>query len=515
MRKKHLFVSVLLFLLGSLSIFAQEQSYRNPVVPGFNPDPSICRVGDTFYLINSTFQYFPGVPVYESKDLIHWRQVGNVLTRDSQVPLQGTNSGMGIFAPTLRYNDGVYYMVTTNVGNGGNFMVTATNPEGPWSEPIMLSTPGIDPSLYFENGKCYLLSNGGDMISLCEIDPKTGKQLTESKPLWGGEGGRYPEGPHLYKKDGYYYLLISEGGTELAHHLTIARSKNIYGPYEGNPDNPILTNCNKLGQNSQVQGIGHGDLTQAPDGSWWMVCLGYRHFGGMFHHLGRETFLVPVEWKEGEWPVVNGGLPVDTVTKARLLPQVVLPQVNTSDFKAGKLGPEFLNIQNPLRENYAFKDGAWTLKAHGTLSQNDQPTFMGIRQTAPKMTFETEVSLPSGKGNPRAGVTVYQKHDGHVDFALQGNELSVVFKLKSLEANCGTVALKPGADKVRLRVASDGLNYVFSYSLDGTTYQEVATTDATLLSTEVLGGFTGVTLGLFVEGDTGAAAKFHDFSYKE
>ena len=515
MRKIRTFCCAALFLLASLPVAAQEQSFRNPVVSGFHPDPSVCRVGDTFYLINSTFQYFPGVPIYESKDLIHWRQVGNILTRDSQLPLEGAASGTGIFAPTLRYNDGVYYMVTTNISHGGNFMVTATSPEGPWSDPIKLSTPGIDPSLYFEDGKCYLLSNGGDFISLCEIDPKTGKQLTETKPLWGGEGGRYPEGPHLYKKDGYYYLLISEGGTELAHHLTIARSKNIYGPYEGCPDNPILTNCSRLGQYLQVQGIGHGDFTQAPDGSWWVICLGYRHYGGMFHHLGRETFLAPVEWKEGEWPVVNGGMPVDTLTKAKLLPQVILPKSDATDFKAGKLGPEFLYIQNPIRENYAFQDGVWTLKAHGTLTQNDQPTYIGIRQTAPKMTFETEVSLPSKEGNPRAGLTVYQTHEGHIDFAMQGSKLSAIFRLKSLEADCGTVDLGNNPGKVRLRVTSDGLRYVFSYSLDGKTYQEVGSADATLLSTEVLGGFTGVTLGLFVEGDNGATAKFHDFSYVE
>ena len=269
MNRQNLFLFVWMLMLAWLPVSAQE--YRNPVIPGYHPDPSVCRVGDTFYLVNSSFQYFPGVPIFQSKDMVHWQQIGNVLDRESQIPLKGASSWLGIYAPTIRYHEGTYYMITTNVGNGGNFIVTATDPRGPWSEPVWLKQQGIDPSLYFENGKCYMVSNPGDAIWLCEINPKTGEQLTESKQLWQGDGGRYPEGPHIYKKDGYYYLLISEGGTELAHRLTIARSRNIEGPYESNPNNPILTNCSRLGQSKQIQGTGHGDLVQAGDGNWWMV----------------------------------------------------------------------------------------------------------------------------------------------------------------------------------------------------------------------------------------------------
>ena len=151
------------------------QELHNPIIPGFHPDPSVCRVGDDYYLVNSSFQYFPGVPIFHSKDLVNWQQIGNVLDRDSQLPLHGATSWQGIYAPTIRYHKGVYYMITTNVGNGGNFMVTATNPAGPWSEPVWLEQQGIDPSLYFENDKCYMVSNPDNTIMLCEIDPKTGK----------------------------------------------------------------------------------------------------------------------------------------------------------------------------------------------------------------------------------------------------------------------------------------------------------------------------------------------------
>ena len=190
---KKLLVSIT-FAMVSLTLSAQ---LMNPVIPGFHPDPSVCRVGDNFYLVNSSFQYFPGVPIFQSKDLVNWTQIGNVLDRDSQLPLKDLTSWQGIYAPTLRYHEGTYYMITTNIGHGGNFMVTATNPAGPWSEPIWLEQQGIDPSLWFENGKCYMVSNPDNTITLCEIDPKSGKQLTPGKALWQGTGGRYPEGPHI------------------------------------------------------------------------------------------------------------------------------------------------------------------------------------------------------------------------------------------------------------------------------------------------------------------------------
>ena len=219
---------LLLGLALSLSCFSQNrQGYQNPVIPGFHPDPSICRAGDDFYLVNSSFQYFPGVPLFHSKDLINWEQIGHCLTRPSQLPLHDAGPWGGIYAPTIRYNSGTFYMITTNVSDKGNFLVHTTDPRGEWSEPVWLKQGGIDPSLYFEDGKCYLVSNPGVGIYLCEINPKTGEQLNESKRIWNGTGGRHPEGPHIYKKDGWYYLLISEGGTEYGHKVTIARSRDI------------------------------------------------------------------------------------------------------------------------------------------------------------------------------------------------------------------------------------------------------------------------------------------------
>lgn len=508
--------NLLAFCLLSVTLFIAAQSgrqYSNPVIPGFHPDPSVCKVGDDFYLVNSSFQYFPGVPIYHSKDLVNWEQIGNVLDRESQIPLKGASSWLGIYAPTIRYNDGVYYMITTNVGNGGNFMVTATAPKGPWSEPIWLKQQGIDPSLYFEDGKCYMVSNPGDCIYLCEIDPKTGEQLTESKALWQGDGGRYPEGPHIYKKDGYYYLLISEGGTELAHHLTIARSRSIEGPYESNPSNPILTNCCRLGQLKQVQGTGHGDFVQASDGSWWVVFLAYRNFGGSYHHLGRETYLAPVEWKEGEWPVVNGNGTIDTLVQCKTLPlaPVSRPSLRTDFKKGGKLTPEWIYIQNPIKENYLFKNGSVQLTAHGTLTENNQPTFLGVRQEGVNVMVETELDTKTLSNGCEAGLTVYQIHDGHYDLSVVKDEkgkllVKTSYRLKSIHG--GEQVDLDGAPSVKLRIRSTDENYYFEYSLDGNTYETLAVQSTAMVSTEVVGGFTGVTIGMFAQGSGSAEFKY-------
>ena len=508
MKKLNLLAVLLMLWLSFGTAMAGE--YRNPIIPGYHPDPSVCRVGDTFYLVNSSFQYFPGVPVFQSKDMVHWQQIGNVLDRESQLPLKGASSWLGIYAPTIRYHEGTYYMITTNVGNGGNFMVTAKDPRGPWSEPIWLKQQGIDPSLYFENGKCYMVSNPGDAIWLCEINPKTGEQLTESKQLWQGDGGRYPEGPHIYKKDGYYYLLISEGGTELAHRLTIARSKKIDGPYESNPANPILTNCSRLGQSMQIQGTGHGDFVQAKDGSWWMTFLAYRNYGGSYHHLGRETYLAPVEWKKGEWPVVNGGLPIDTLVKANTLPAVVLEKHLEADEFAPTTGKyEWMYIQNPIMANYATPDiKVRRLYPHGTLTENNQPTFLGRRQESANFTLETSVLQD---GDVEAGLTVYQINDGHLDLVVSKKEIALRCKLKSIDYVVKSVPRTASGCYTKIRIRSNGEMYTFEYTEDGTIWHELGSMNCSLMSTEVAGGFTGVTLGMFAEGKEKSG--YADFSY--
>ncbi|WP_281084732.1 glycoside hydrolase family 43 protein [Segatella bryantii] len=507
------------FVCCVLALFAQSKEFRNPIIPGFHPDPSICRVGSDFYLVNSSFNYFPGVPIFHSKDLIHWQQIGNVLNRESQLPLQGANSWTGIYAPTLRYYEGVYYMITTNIGHGGNFLVTAKNPQGPWSEPVWLEQQGIDPSLYFEHGKCYMVSNPDNTIMLCEIDVKTGKQLTPSRAIWHGDGGRYPEGPHIYKKDGYYYLLISEGGTELAHHLTIARSKNIAGPYESNPANPILTNCNMKGQLMQIQGTGHGDFVQAPDGSWWITFLAYRNMGGSYHHLGRETCIAPVKWDEGQWPIVYNLQPIDTLMQASLLPAVEWTKsTGKIVFSSGQLGPQWVYLQNPVWDNYQFVSGKLRLKGGwSSLTENNRPTFLGLRQEAERIVLETQVT-PHGKTGFESGLTVYQINDGHYDLFVQAEKngkyaVGLRYVVKNLPHNEIVFAHIDNPYNLKLRVRSGDNQYYFDYAEKGMHYKNVGQLSSTLLSTEVVGGFTGVTLGMYAQGS--GYADFAYFDYVE
>ena len=503
---RRIITTTLLAILFLASSFAQESDLliHNPIIPGFHPDPSICRVGEDYYIVNSSFQYFPGVPIYHSKDLVNWELIGNVLDRESQIPLERANSFGGIFATTIRHNDGLYYMITTNVTKGGNFFVTAKDPAGPWSEPVYLKQGGIDPSFLFDDGKCYMVSNPAS-IQLCEIDPVTGKQLTDSKIIWYGTGGRYPEGPHIYKKDGWYYLLISEGGTEMGHSLTVARSRDIWGPYESNPLNPILTQFREAAQGNQIQGTGHGDFVQAPDGSWWVVFLGFRRYGGDFHHLGRETFIAPLTWVSG-WPVINDGAPINALMS--------VPASWTAEAPAKKawrqgfdapLGPEWIYVQNPEVARYYMNKGRLNLVGASPLEDNDHPTFVGVRQESPGIVAETKVRLETSSGE--AGIVAYQNPEGFVSLAVGHGRATLRLKLKSVSTVLGTALLKKGKEAVLRIVSEDGNMYRFE--VNG---KELGHLETSLLSSEVAGGFTGVVLGLYaVDG----VASFDYFDYQE
>ena len=511
---------LLLGLALSLSCFSQNrQGYQNPVIPGFHPDPSICRAGDDFYLVNSSFQYFPGVPLFHSKDLINWEQIGHCLTRPSQLPLHAAGPWGGIYAPTIRYNSGTFYMITTNVSDKGNFLVHTTDPRGEWSEPVWLKQGGIDPSLYFEDGKCYLVSNPGVGIYLCEINPKTGEQLNESKRIWNGTGGRHPEGPHIYKKDGWYYLLISEGGTEYGHKVTIARSRDIDGPYEENPANPILTHINKNAQNSPIQGTGHADLIQAPDGSWWMVCLAFRPQSDNHHLLGRETFLAPVRWDKNAWPVVNGDGTIALQMDVPTLPQHPLaPKPARTDFKNGKLGPEWVHIRNYHPENYTFASGNLRLKATPVNLNNGKgsPTFAGRRQEHIDFTATTSMQLKKAASGDEAGLTVYMFESSHYDLLVKqladGKQAVVLrYQLNELTHTEKEVILPQG--KVQLRVKGSNEIYSFEYATNGKDFKELGRMNTRYISTETAGGFTGIMLGLYAVSGSQTSKAYADFEY--
>lgn len=511
--------SICLGLAGILSLTAQStDGYRNPVIPGFHPDPSVCRVGEDYYLVNSSFQFFPGVPLFHSRDLIHWEQIGNCLDRPSQVKLDKAQSWGGIYAPTIRYNDGTFYMITTNVSDRGNFLVHTTDPAHGWSEPVWLKQGGIDPSLYFENGRCYMVSNPDAGISLCEIDPATGEQLTPSVRIWEGTGGRHPEGPHIYHKDGWYYLLISEGGTEYAHRITIARSRDIYGPYLGNPANPILTHMNRNAQDNPIQGTGHADLVEAADGSWWMVCLAFRPQTGNHHLLGRETFLVPVRWDKGAWPVVNGDGTVSLLMDCTTLPQTAAatPPVRT-DFSNGQLPVEWVYLQNPSYENYIFTGK--TLRLNGTTTTLDNadasPTFVARRQEHINFTATASLSLHQASQGDEAGISIFRETHSHYDLFIRqdasGQSLVLRYRLGNLSHTEQAVPVQ--SDKILLRVTGSPDTYRFEYSTDSQLFHPLGTMDTRYISTETAGGFTGTVIGLYASTADDASKGYGEFGW--
>lgn len=287
---------------------------EHPIVSGFHPDPTICRVGDDYYLANSSFEYFPGAPIFHSRDLVHWEQIGNILDRRGQFLRGDGRPSGGIYGSTLRHHDGRFYFVTTNVGDAesGQTIVSAEDPAGPWSDPIFVPRArGIDPDLCWDDDGELLLSWTGrvadtDVHGILQgrVDLKSGDFIGEPYRIWQGAGLAHPEAPHLYKIGDHWYLLLAEGGTERGHTVTIARADRPEGPYEACPANPILTHRSLP---LPVQNTGHADLVQTPSGEWAMVYLAVRPGGFTpgFHVLGRETFLAGVDWADG-WPVVDG-----------------------------------------------------------------------------------------------------------------------------------------------------------------------------------------------------------------
>ena len=492
---------------------AAPVTYHNPIIPGFWSDPSVCRVGEDYYLVNSTFEYFPGVPVFHSKDLVNWELIGYCIDRPTQLP-----RGLNIFATTIRYHGGTFYMITTNIGAEGNFYVTAKDPAGPWSDPVFIQAQGIDPDLFFDDdGKAYVISS---TFILFEIDLNTGKFISEGRKIWNGNGGRYPEGPHIYKKDGFYYIIAAEGGTEEAHSETIARSKNIWGPYNPNPSNPILTHCNAAGQGNPIQGIGHADIIQSHDSSWWIVFHGYRSVGGTHHTLGRETCLAPVSWPENGWPVVNGnGTIIENMT-CPTLPLKPFPAAQTRiEFSRDKLSLEWNYLRYPDTLNYSLSSHKGFLRLKGseqTIEDQKSPTFIGRRIQDMYFTAATGLDFNPENANEEAGM-ILLNNGTHFDVIIKQSKgrRVVVGRLRfgSVVHETAEAVLKPGP--VKLMIKGERANFIFLYSQGNDEPKELIKVMARYLSSETIGGFTGVFIGLYATGNGKACKANADYGWFE
>lgn len=547
-----------------MNIENNNQVFHNPILSGFYPDPSICRAGNEYYMITSSFGFFPGIPIFKSTDLVNWEQIGHVLDREAQLNLDGAGYSGGIFAPTIRYHNGVFYVITTNMSNGGNFIVTAKDPKGPWSDPYWIeSAEGIDPSLFFDDdGKAYYTGTrtsenpeymGDHEIWLQEIDLNNMKLKGESHILWKGalKKASFVEGPHLYKVNGFYYLLISEGGTQRYHSVTIARSKNILGPYEGNPGNPILTHRH-LGKGYPISNAGHGDLVETQNGQWYMVALASRPYGGDYKNLGRETFLIPVIW-EDEWPIVSPGTGKIEFTYP-------IPNLQTSftgqleiydDFDNEALNYKWNTIRTPKEQFWSLTErpGFLRLKVKpvGMLDiltpppfgpftnykkegNNESPSFIGRRQQ--HINFEASAKMEFNPQNEHetAGIALIQNdnHQFRLEYSIKDGQKVIrlikcisksnvdfrnaAFSYANIESQLAQETFD--SEVIYLKVMAKGQAYNFYY---GSSPYEMKTlaenVDGRILSSDVAGGFIGTYIGLFASSNGKDSDNIVDFDW--
>ena len=513
--------------------------YRNPILAGFYPDPSITRAGEHYYLVNSTFTYFPGIPVFESTDLVHWHQIGNVLDRPSELSFDGLSVSRGLFAPTIRFHRGVFYLLNTAVDAGGNYLSVAYHPAGPWSDPIWLpQLDGIDPSLFFDDdGRSYVLNNGPPpgkprydghrAIWIQQFDLATRRLIGHRAVLVNGgvnlaHDPVWIEGPHLYKRRGWYYLMCAEGGTGTQHSEVVLRGHSPWGPFRAYPGNPILTQRDLPPERADaIADAGHADLVEAPDGRWWAAFLAVRTYDEVHYNTGRETFLLPVTWKD-DWPLIlphgevipyrsaaPAGAGENAAGGATSAPPTSGNFSWRDDFAAASLQSEWLEVRTPKTPWLDLQSRRGWLTIHALPASLDtlgNPSFLARRQQ--HMTFEasTALELPPG-GGVAAGIAVFQnenywyflgvrRHDGQLQIFLEkdtGHGAAVI---------ASAAATATDASLTRLKVTALARRYSFFYGTGSGEWQALLQDDdGVFLSSDVAGGFVGTVLGPYARAD--------------
>jgi alpha-N-arabinofuranosidase len=503
--------------------------FENPVIPGFNPDPSVCRVGSDFYLVTSSFEYFPGVPIYQSRDLVHWRLLGHVLSRDSQLELRKAKSSGGIYAPTLRHDGRRFYMVTTLAGSG-NFYVTAERAEGPWSEPIWLDRDGIDPSFSFIDGTAYYTRNGKGsdfdhpLIYQGTLDTQAQKIRVKPEPIWPGTGGVWPEAPHLYKRGEYFYLMHAEGGTHYDHSEIMVRSRSPFGPFEVCPHGPILGHKKRTGH--PIQATGHADLVDLPNGETWAVFLAVRPKNGRHHHLGRETFLAKVTWSDDGWPVIGTRGNVELEMAGPALAPAPFPSLPPrDDFGEKTLALTWNFVRNPNAEDWSLTARPGYLRLVGskvTLDEEASPALVARRQEHFEFRARTRLDFEPKGANEEAGLAVRANEDFYAAIVVtkgaSGRQATLRTRLLAQSTLGRSVALEPGPTE--LEVSATASKYEF-FVLAGKARTSLGALDAKEISTEKIwrpghNYFTGAFVALFASGNgkrSTAPADFDWFDY--
>ncbi|SMH44708.1 Beta-xylosidase [Rathayibacter oskolensis] len=491
--------------------------HPNPLIPGFNPDPSVVAVDGVYYIVTSTFEYLPGIPVHRSTDFDTWERIGNVATRPEQIAVEEVPTGLGVWAPTIRHHDGLFHVIVVVPAGRGCVVFTAEDPTGPWSDGTVLRSEsgaglqGIDPDLaWTADGTAYVTYSGlildgpeaGQHLGIQQVrvDLATGRILEEPRSLWSGTGGGFPEAPHLYRRPGRdsrddtWYLLIAEGGTERGHGVSIARSDSPEGPFETAPTNPFLT---ARGTTRPVQNTGHGDLVEGPDGSTLLVMLGVRPRGATraFSALGRETFVTRVEWVDG-WPVAE---PVQLAPRGPLRDDVDF----SLPLDAGWIGvrrlPESISLVDVER-------GALLLPGEGRTLRHPRPTFVGRRQLTQTMTASVVVDVQSGVG----GLAVRYDEDSfyavEAEATGSGTRVTARAVIPSFEQEW-TAELPEGPVTLVLESERDGgvgfgpgqmtSDFVVLRAEAGGVERTLARIDGRYLTAETATSFTGRVLGLY------------------
>ena len=523
------------------------KTISNPILKGFNPDPSIVRVDDDYFIATSTFEWFPGVQIHHSRDLIHWKLVAHPLTRQSQIDMKGNVDSGGVWAPCLSWHDGLFYLIYSDMKQWRgpykqclNYLVTAPEITGPWSEPIFMNGSGFDPSLFHDDdGRKWFVNQLWDFrarerrkgfagIVLQEYDPNAQRLVGPIKNIFEGTPIGATEGPHLYKRDGWYYLMTAEGGTGLTHAVTIARSKSIDGPYEVDPQNPILTSTNQ--PELELQKAGHASLVETLAGESYLVHLCGRPIGGHGRCiLGRETSIQKCEWTEDGWlRLANGGNSPSVEVPAPELPEHPFEADPVrDDFDAPELNINFQSLRVPMDESWlslSERPGFLRLKGREPLNSRFEQSLIARRvqafraQAATCLEFEPESFLQA------AGLTaMYDAGTHYYLFVSHDEELGKCLNIfasdhDNLEWPLERPVSIEGWERVYLRVSIDYEALQFSYSADCENWSDIGPVlDATRLSDEYGNGFTGAFVGLCAQDLDGLRqhADFDWFEYQE
>ncbi len=496
--------------------------FRNPVLAGYYPDPSVLRVGEDYYLVNSSFAHYPGIPVFHSRDLVHWTQIANAIDRPTQLDFTGRRASQAVFAPDISYHAGIFYIANTCVECGGNFVITARDPKGPWSDPVWLPFEGIDPSIYWEGDRAWIVNNrapdeparyeGHRAIWIQEYDWRAGKMIGESTQLINGgvditKKPAWIEGPHILRKDGYYYLTAAEGGTEVRHSQVVFRSRALRGPYVPFAGNPILTQRDlPAARRDPITSAGHAKFVQTQRGDWWATFLAVQPYDGDYYNTGRETFLLPVTWKDG-WPtILPQGQAIPRAPKRPALPRQAAPvQPTTGDFAyvdrfdGTKLGMAWIGLRTPRTPVYRLEGGELIVPGGAPLGDlNGTPGFIGRRQQHGNATVSTTLRFTPTQDGDRAGLVAMQSDASYLFFGptrLAGRSVIALVTRDKGEERLIASAPWNGTGPVALTLRITGGTIAADYAAGGRTTTLTAGLDARFLSTATAGGFTGTIIG--------------------